>query len=141
MLVQVAWVVLTLASLSEGGDYADLPGPYCATRRQTCCQGRYDDCSVPILGTLCYCDDFCNRTRSEDCCPDYWKTCLGIEPPAPIGSCYRDGQYYQYGKGVKVNCNQCLCQLFDNKVDLICETNECLIEQDLISRINSPDSE
>ena len=58
-------------------DYGpDIAGPYCATRIGGCCPGRIDDCSVPILDTLCYCDRFCNRTRS-DCCPDYFSFCLG----------------------------------------------------------------
>jgi hypothetical protein len=66
-------------------DFTGLTGPYCATRyrERVCCTGRQDDCSVPILGTLCYCDDFCkNRTRDEDCCPDYDSFCRGIEEPA-----------------------------------------------------------
>lgn len=54
----------------------DIAGPYCATRRDGCCPGRIDECSVPILDTLCYCDEFCNRTRG-DCCPDFFSFCLG----------------------------------------------------------------
>ena len=63
----------------------DIAGPYCETRRGGCCPGRIDDCSVPILDTLCYCDRFCNRTRS-DCCPDYFSFCFGQErsTPAPL---------------------------------------------------------
>jgi hypothetical protein len=34
---------------------------------------------VPILGTLCYCDNFCNRTESSDCCPDYFSHCEGLD--------------------------------------------------------------
>lgn len=65
-------------------DYTGLPrGPYCAGRYDggRCCSGRIDECSAPILGTLCYCDEFCNRTREEDCCPDYWSHCRGIYLP------------------------------------------------------------
>lgn len=61
----------------------DLAGDYCAgsNRQQSrCCDGRVDTCAVPLLGTLCYCDQFCNRTDSSDCCPDYWSVCLGIQP-------------------------------------------------------------
>lgn len=63
----------------------DLRGKFCETRRNGrngCCQGRQDDCSVPILGTLCYCDDFCDRTHNDDCCPDFLSICKGIVPPA-----------------------------------------------------------
>jgi hypothetical protein len=87
-MIAIAAVLLPLALISEGDDYSDFRGPYCATRQSGCCYGRRDECSVPILGTLCYCDDFCNRTRSEDCCPDFWSFCLGMEPPLEIGSKY-----------------------------------------------------
>ena len=33
---------------------------------------------MPILGTLCYCDTFCNRTSNADCCPDYFSHCEGL---------------------------------------------------------------
>lgn len=72
-------------TLSEAiPNYSGLPpGPYCAGRFRSgqCCPGRQDDCSAPILTTTCYCDDFCNRTREEDCCPDYWSHCRGISLP------------------------------------------------------------
>ena len=60
----------------------DIAGPYCETRPRGCCPGRIDDCSVPILDTLCYCDAFCNRTRG-DCCPDFFSFCLGVRPATP----------------------------------------------------------
>ena len=45
------------------GPYWDIPGSYCQSSfpQGECCPGRKDRCSVPILGTLCYCDTFCNR--------------------------------------------------------------------------------
>ncbi|PSN45620.1 putative peptidase C1-like protein F26E4.3 [Blattella germanica] len=82
-------VLLPLAAVSQTGDYTDLPGPYCAQRRDSCCQGRIDQCSVPILGTLCYCDDFCNRTRSEDCCPDYWRPAITMASTSNIEKALR----------------------------------------------------
>lgn len=136
-MIAIAAVLLPLAAVSEGDDYSDFRGPYCATRPSGCCYARNDQCSVPILGTLCYCDDFCNRTRSEDCCPDFWSFCLGMEPPLEIGSCYHSGQYYQFGETVKINCNLCKCQQAGNKVELLCEQNECLVEPEIISRVNS----
>jgi len=82
-------VLLSLTAVTEGRDYSDLRGPYCASRDSRCCPDRRDDCSVPILGTRCYCDDFCNRTHNEDCCPDYWKVCLGMDiDPLPTGRMY-----------------------------------------------------
>ena len=46
--------------------------------RMDCCNGRQDPCAVEILGTLCYCDSFCNRTHNSDCCPDYFTHCEGL---------------------------------------------------------------
>ncbi|GLH09996.1 Cathepsin L-like proteinase [Gryllus bimaculatus] len=90
-------VLLALAAVAlvEGADYSDLRGDYCARSRgdRKCCRDRRDDCSVPILGTLCYCDEFCNRTRNEDCCPDYWAHCLGMEPPPQlVFGCRHEGR-------------------------------------------------
>ncbi|TRY83305.1 hypothetical protein DNTS_006033 [Danionella cerebrum] len=56
-------------------------GSYCQ-RRGGCCPGRNDQCTVPYLDTICYCDLFCNRTIS-DCCPDFWSHCLRTTPPYP----------------------------------------------------------
>jgi heme A synthase len=89
MMVTIAVLLLSLTAVTEGRDYSDLQGPYCASRGSRCCPDRRDDCSVPILGTRCYCDDFCNRTYNEDCCPDYWKVCLGMDfTPEPLGRMY-----------------------------------------------------
>lgn len=51
-----------------------------------CCEDRYDDCSVRIKDSLCYCDEFClNKDDTtglhDDCCPDFREVCLGIIPP------------------------------------------------------------
>jgi hypothetical protein len=52
--------------------------------RGQCCANREDDCYMIHYDTRCYCDNFCNRARS-DCCPDAIKTCNGgytiTEPP------------------------------------------------------------
>ncbi len=61
-------------------------GSYCQ-RRGGCCPGRSDQCTVPYLDTICYCDLFCNRTVS-DCCPDFWSHCLGTTPPYPPSKLY-----------------------------------------------------
>jgi len=60
-------------------------GDFCA--KVGCCSERNENCSVPISGTLCYCDEFCyvNRTGSEDCCPDYMSYCkVEFLAPEPI---------------------------------------------------------
>ena len=81
----------------------DLEGPWCAKREvgEDCCTGRDDYCSVPILGTVCYCDIFCNAT-AYDCCPDYFPHCFGLNirsttprpttlpPPRPVGELFVD---------------------------------------------------
>lgn len=68
-----------------------------------------------FLGTLCYCDEFCNQTRVEDCCPDYRSVCLGEQPepepkptPPPPGetkSCTYEGRNYGINKTIRKNCN------------------------------------
>jgi len=135
LMVTIA-VLLSLTAVTVGRDYSDLQGPYCASRANRCCRDRRDDCSVPILGTRCYCDEFCNRTHNEDCCPDYWKVCLGMDIPAPIERCYFNGHYYNFNEAVKINCNLCKCEQAGGKLELLCEHNLCLVEPEIISRVN-----
>ncbi|XP_044592872.1 tubulointerstitial nephritis antigen-like [Cotesia glomerata] len=125
-------------------NYSGLPpGPYCAGRYNNgrCCPGRHDDCSAPILKTTCYCDEFCNRTREEDCCPDYWSHCRGITLPTidddyqEIRQCFFKGKYYQHGDTFKINCNVCKCSSLGKRADVLCEENRCLMEQDLLSTL------
>lgn len=87
------WVCLVaIASVIEASvpswphTYWDIPGDYCRAKypSRQCCQGRQDPCNVPILGTLCYCDTFCNRTENADCCPDYFEHCEGLSNYQPM---------------------------------------------------------
>ena len=86
-VVVVVVVVCLVQQVSGYRPYPD-PGPdiplwqeFCGTRQpgDRCCPNRVDSCTVPILRTLCYCDDFCDRTIS-DCCPDFWSECRGLRP-------------------------------------------------------------
>jgi len=45
------------------GPYWEISGQFCSATspRLQCCLDRNDRCSVLILDTLCYCDQFCNR--------------------------------------------------------------------------------
>ncbi|XP_069184866.1 tubulointerstitial nephritis antigen-like [Procambarus clarkii] len=134
-IVAVVGVVLVPMVTAQFHSFADLPGDYCRIRRPTsCCDGRYDDCSLPIRGTLCYCDQFCNRTYNPDCCPDYWELCLGIRPSPPpeIFGCYKEGLYIPHGHSIKFNCNECKCQ----GKNLICEEDKCMIEEQVIQTVN-----
>nr|XP_027234690.1 uncharacterized protein LOC113826028 [Penaeus vannamei] len=108
-LVAIVGVFALPLVTAQHGAFVGIPGDYCGYRRPSeCCDGRYDECSVPIMGTLCYCDQFCNRTYNPDCCPDYWEVCLGVTPtPAPIRTCFKDGVYIPSGKSYKFNCNEC----------------------------------
>lgn len=147
------WVlaaVSVLLLLSEGGMTArtkrELAGPlhlrgirdpfgsYCQ-RRGGCCPGRNDQCTVPYLDTICYCDLFCNRTVS-DCCPDFWGHCLGTTPPYPPSSCERNGHRFPSGSTYKENCNLCTC---GQNGRWECEQHACLIEDDMIQEINRRD--
>lgn len=112
------------------GGIRDPYGSYCA-RRGGCCPGRDDQCTVPYLDTICYCDLFCNRTVA-DCCPDFWGHCLGVSPPH-IGVCDRNGHRFHSGATYRENCNLCTCGS-DGRWD--CEQNACLIEDDMIQAIN-----
>ncbi|GIY49909.1 tubulointerstitial nephritis antigen-like [Caerostris extrusa] len=120
----------------------DLRGDYCNRRGPLkCCPQRDDTCSVPILGTLCYCDIFCNRTNSEDCCPDFEEVCLGrrVQPPEQIvrPQCLYQGKYYDLGYILNINCNKCICRVRSTaKFEFDCEQNVCLVRQELLSGIN-----
>lgn len=119
----------------------DIAGPYCETRPGGCCPGRIDECSVPILDTLCYCDEFCNRTRG-DCCPDFFSFCLGRRStPAPFrGACEHNYRPYGPNAAIKINCNECRCSP-DSRSDTghswICEQNICLIRDNIINGVNT----
>lgn len=75
--------LLWLTALTLTGSvfgYPEDEKSYCSIRRgQTCCPGRDDYCTMPILDTVCYCDIFCNRTQT-DCCPDFMAFCIGVQP-------------------------------------------------------------
>ncbi|KAH7975073.1 hypothetical protein HPB49_023311 [Dermacentor silvarum] len=119
----------------------DLVGDFCAARRDPCCRGRMDDCSVPILGTVCYCDVFCERPGNGDCCPDYPRVCKGIiEPPPQVVQleCVVDGARYYVGQTVNVDCNRCTCRnVSDRHAQLQCEDRVCINRQELIRQINN----
>lgn len=134
----------------------DLEGPWCATRPvgQQCCTGRDDNCDVPILGTRCYCDIFCNDT-AYDCCPDYWPHCHGyvvatttprpttLPPPRRDEPCKgEDGRLYDIGESYKDNCNTCTCSLTFTPVRRSrwnCTDYACLIRPELIQAVNDGD--
>ncbi|KAJ8334559.1 hypothetical protein SKAU_G00401980 [Synaphobranchus kaupii] len=112
------------------GGIRDPFGSYCE-RRGGCCPGRDDQCTVPYLDTICYCDLFCNRTIS-DCCPDFWGHCLGRQPPF-IGTCERNGQRFHSGATYKENCNLCTCGAAGRWE---CEQHACLMDNDMIQEVN-----
>jgi Somatomedin B domain len=58
------------------------------------------------LGTLCYCDEFCDQHINPDCCPDYEPVCKGIAPgPIIRPICDAEGVIIQAFEEKKVNCN------------------------------------
>lgn len=133
-LVGVALMPALTAAQFSYPLHPDLRGDYCRARRgasEQCCPGRRDECSRPILGTLCYCDHFCNRTIHPDCCPDYWEVCLGQRPPELKG-CNKDGVAIPEGRSRKFNCNECTCFMGD----LQCEEDLCMIDENVINNVN-----
>lgn len=68
----------SLAKHVKCDGFSGIPGSYCSARQPDCCPDRNDQCSVPIQGTECYCDDFCDRRKNgsiPDCCPDFFAHC------------------------------------------------------------------
>lgn len=123
------------------------PGPYCGSdSRAQCCTGRQDGCAHRILNTLCYCDDFCNRTRShDDCCPDYAPVCLGVPTPTPPPEhikqpCRHGGKLYFPGDTWVENCNICTCveDAEHNTSKKQCDADPCIISDDVIYGVNQP---
>jgi len=146
--------------------YWSIPGSYCQSSypERQCCPGRRDRCGVPILGTVCYCDTFCNRTGSSDCCPDYFTHCEGLyegqyeEQKAPAAlhllgpptECqhgvlnisnpmcsYGDTQYTERDT-IHDNCNTCRCQVSSSQpgcMEVLCSTHKCLVEERVLSEL------
>lgn len=129
LIVSVAWAL-----------DPDLQGDFCASRQDKCCTGRLDDCSVPILGTLCYCDVFCDRPGNSDCCPDYPRVCKGEKPrsgPLRQVECKVDGVTYAAGQTFMVNCNRCTCRrVSERDAHMDCEDRVCLVRPELVRQIN-----
>lgn len=128
-----------LLALSQAYSGPDLPpGPYCGQQDQ-CCRNRVDDCSHPILDTLCYCDEFCNnRTLGhDDCCPDYPEVCLGISPPPNLKKpCRHGSKLYVPGDTREDGCNTCECIEVDGQTSWRCDRDPCIIDDDIIRRVN-----
>ena len=81
------FTIAVLAILLPASTLAQL----CSNRPTGCCPGRDDSCNLPHRGSLCYCDAFCERTKT-DCCPDFFNYCLGqevvITTPQPKGKAW-----------------------------------------------------
>ncbi|XP_066249121.1 tubulointerstitial nephritis antigen-like [Euwallacea similis] len=141
---------LAIASFQTYDDFSDLRGPYCS--QIGCCRNRKDTCSREIIGTLCYCDDFCNRTDVHDCCPDYWSHCWGINittpppppttraPPEEIRSCTYKNRNYRVNATIRDNCKRCQCIATGiRKVEMMCDPDVCIIEEDILYNVNADD--
>lgn len=138
---------LALAALQPYDDMSDLRGNYCS--EIGCCTKRKDTCSKPIIGTLCYCDDFCNRTDVHDCCPDYWSYCWGLDittppppttqrPPEQITSCTYKDKNYRVNQVVRDNCKTCRCVATGiENVEMMCDTDVCIIEEEILYNVNA----
>ncbi|CAG9570636.1 unnamed protein product [Danaus chrysippus] len=119
------------------------PGPYCGINNQ-CCTDRKDDCSHRIrvldINTLCYCDQFCNRTH-DDCCPDYEEVCLG-KPSNIQEPCRHNGKMFFKGDKRMDNCNTCECvqDPFTNQLTWSCEHDACIMSDDVIYGVNRGNS-
>lgn len=133
-LVISAWASLT------AGQFRPIPFKrgYCSEQfSYPCCKDRQDWCHVPYMQTLCYCDEFCKRADSDDCCPDYEVFCLGQSPPEPYVGCFYKNKYYKVGDQLQDNCNNCTCTLISEELaEMVCDKTTCLIDTNNIQRIN-----
>ncbi|CAB3254975.1 unnamed protein product [Arctia plantaginis] len=117
------------------------PGPYCG-RTNECCKNREDRCSHYILGTMCYCDEFCDRPNGrDDCCPDYQPVCdpQSTPPPGEIKKpdpCRHGGRIYRTGDTRKEGCNTCECVFEYEQNNWQCSRDPCIIDDDVISYVN-----
>lgn len=138
VLLSVFFVLTYGQYTTERRYYDDFRGQsFCATRRRSgenyCCTDRSDECSVPIAGTLCYCDEFCDQHINPDCCPDYEPVCKGIAPPEITQKCIVKDVIMSSFEEAKVNCNLCKCKA-NGVAD--CEQDDCLSDEDLINDVN-----
>ncbi|XP_071965121.1 uncharacterized peptidase C1-like protein F26E4.3 [Antedon mediterranea] len=130
------WLIATVCFSIANAQYCEVRG---------CCFGRDDSCLTPMDGHYCYCDEFCDRTESGDCCPDFSSECLNIEPTLPPDhvtdfDCLRDdGAKFSAGLSYTENCNRCTCkevQSGSGKYAFECEMNACLIRENVIDKVN-----
>ncbi|XP_050096332.1 uncharacterized peptidase C1-like protein F26E4.3 [Anopheles aquasalis] len=130
-------MLVAVATAQSSRFRAEFPGPYCAARRDRCCNDRQDGCAQPISTTMCYCDEFCDRGEHGDCCPDYEEVCLGLttpSPPARLERCVHKNRYFTpFDPPVVDNCNTCKCNL-DGTVT--CTDNVCLVDDDLLRQLH-----
>ncbi|CRL06874.1 CLUMA_CG019566, isoform A [Clunio marinus] len=135
---------LTVDAQSKNRDryFDDFRGQsFCASRQRgpqgSCCSDRIDECSVPIAGTLCYCDEFCDQHINPDCCPDYERVCLGAPEPIEARCDIGNGILISSFEEAKSNCNLCKCRA-NGVAD--CEKDACLSDDDVINRVNRDSS-
>eukprot|EP00057_Strongylocentrotus_purpuratus_P010528 XP_011665002.1 PREDICTED: tubulointerstitial nephritis antigen-like [Strongylocentrotus purpuratus] len=111
---------------------------------------RNDKCHAPYPTsnptTLCYCDGFCQR-NDPDCCPDFYEVCLGQIPPPEvildasktetILLCCHEGNDYQVGEVLRINCNTCTCKpVLYEFATFVCEQRDCAINPEAFGEIN-----
>ncbi|XP_071536952.1 uncharacterized peptidase C1-like protein F26E4.3 [Panulirus ornatus] len=155
-LTVAGMLVAVLPLAVDGQGFRGIPGNFCRNRKPSeCCTDRLDDCAVPILGTLCYCDQFCltrdlegdpGVSLEDDCCPDFREVCLGERPQGlkqwlpsddpgsyNLGVCEGAGFKLQHGETQKFNCIECTC----DGGKLKCEMEECMIEKEVMEEVNS----
>ncbi|CAF0948760.1 unnamed protein product [Brachionus calyciflorus] len=99
----------------------------------SCCLGRDDDCYMTHYDTRCYCDQFCGKNKTGDCCPDV-KNVHGVNicPVQEGRKCYKNNQTYKEGQHIMENCQRCRCK----NGAFVCKKKACLINMDLLNDIN-----
>lgn len=130
-------MIATISAYFHGNGHNSKRGGTCGeflfkNRMHSCCPGRNDQCYMIHFDTRCYCDQFCGKNSTSDCCPDVVRENNANKCPVLVGVCQKNGLVFQNGQRFMANCNRCRCK--NGHVE--CEKNACLINTDLLSQIN-----
>lgn len=138
LILNFSFFASILSVYFHGSGHNILHGATCAeflvkNHMNSCCNGRNDECYMIHYDTRCYCDQFCGKNSTSDCCPDV-KLEKNINIcPLKKDICLRSGIIYQNGQHFTDNCNRCRCK----NGFIECKHKPCLINSDLLYEINS----
>ena len=130
-------IISTTSAYFHGNGHNSKQGATCAeflykNHMDSCCSGRNDECYMIHFDARCYCDQFCGKNSTSDCCPDVVRQNNANRCPVKVGVCKKNGLVYQNGQKFMDNCNRCQCR--NGHVE--CKKKSCLINPYLLNQIN-----